>query len=247
MQTASANFEHLNDEAKSFVPISVLIVDDEPEAAEELSEALAEYGFDCFVAGSADEAQDLMRENDDITAVVTDFHLRGSLPPLCDGLKLVEFLRAAHPERQLDCVVVSGDRDVLAECTVHGAEKFLSKPIAPESLNSMLTGVAPEREPDNEGPVSLVLLHRLVESQSKAIESLTEALADQEKGNREATSRMDRLVLAARVAGNRTKLGRKDEVDTLIGYIEGQGAEVSRLLTGTGRRPPPQDNQGQDT
>lgn len=212
-------------------PISVLIVDDEVEAAEELAEALEDNGFACFIATSSGQAHDMVRNHPEISAVVTDFYLRGSIPSLDNGLKLIEFLREAHPERMLDCVVVSGDRDVLAECTIQGAEKFLSKPIAPESLTSMLAAPRESAPAEDGAPVSMVLLHKLVESQSKAIESLTEALSTREKGQREALSRMDRLVLAARVAGQRSAAGRSDEIDTLIGYIEGQSVAVNKALS----------------
>lgn len=214
-----------------FFPISVLIVDDDPIAGEELSEALEDFGFRCFVANSFREAIETTARETSINAVVTDFYLRGAENMAENGLQLIENLQDAFPDRGLDCVVVSGDPDILAECTMHGAHKFLPKPIAPESLNSMLKDRAPaEVDEETDGPVSMVLLHRLVESQSQAISTLTDALKANQKDAREMRSRIDRLLEAARIAGRRTARSEDHEVRTLIGYIVGQGSAVKDLL-----------------
>ena len=215
-----------------FFPLSVLIVDDDPIAGEELSEALEDLGFRCFVATSYREAIEVTAREQDIGAIVTDFYLRGVDNMAENGLELIENLQDAFPDRALDCIVVSGDRDILAECTMHGAYKFLPKPIAPESLSSMLMDGNPvqEDDADDDSPVSIVLLHRLVESQSQAIATLTETLKANQKDSREMRSRMTRLLEAAKIAGKRTAEVEDPQIRTLIGYIVGQGVAVKDLL-----------------
>lgn len=233
----------------SFFPLSVLIVDDDPIAGEELSEALEEFGFRCFIATSYREAIETAARETSITAVVTDFYLRGTENLAENGLDLIESLQDAFPDRALDCIVVSGDPEILGECTMHGAYKFLSKPIAPESLSSMLLEPRPAAEAqagseeDDNAAVSVVLLHRLVESQQHTITTLTDALKANQKDAREMRSRLGRLLEAARIAGRRSARTGDNEVRTLIGYIVGQGAAVKDLLPRNADRKPARSDE----
>lgn len=240
MNATAACAEVPGPQQEPFFPLSVLIVDDDPIAGEELSEALEDLGFRCFVASSYREAIEVTAREQDISAIVTDFYLRGVENMAENGLELIENLQDAFPDRSLDCVIVSGDRDILAECTMHGAYKFLPKPIAPESLSTMLMedSPAPEETPSDDASVSVVLLHRLVESQSQAIATLTETLQANQKDVREMRSRMSRLLEAAKIAGKRTAEVEDPQIRTLIGYIVGQGAAVKDLLPGNSSAKP---------
>ena len=234
MNATAACAEVPGPEQEPFFPLSVLIVDDDPIAGEELSEALEDLGFRCFVASSYRQAIEVTAREQEIGAIVTDFYLKGMENMAENGLDLIENLQDAFPDRALDCIVVSGDRDILAECTMHGAYKFLPKPIAPESLSSMLMDGTPAPDDaagdDDDAAVSVVLLHRLVESQSQAIATLTETLKANQKDVREMRSRMSRLLEAAKIAGKRTAEVEDPQIRTLIGYIVGQGAAVRELL-----------------
>ena len=132
--------------------ISVLIVDDDPDAVDELSEALEGFGFRCFQAASPDEAIQVIDEEPRISAIVTDFYLRGLATSADNGLLLIERVRETFPDRSFDCVVVSGDPDILAECALSGAVKFLAKPILPESLTAMLLTPARPAQPGPQPP-----------------------------------------------------------------------------------------------
>lgn len=208
--------------------LSVLLVDDDPIAAEELAESLEDEGFRCYTATSSDQAMAAIGENPDICAIVTDFYLRGAHDTGDNGLALIDAVRDAFPSRQIDFLVVSGDTNVLSDCTIDG-EKFLAKPIAPESLRTVLNHETVSRGvPEDEVP--LVTLQRLLEAQTNAVSTLTEALTTARKDRREAASRVDRLVQAAKIASKRSKNSGYADLNSLIGFIALQGSAVSKLL-----------------
>ncbi|MEM1297940.1 MAG: response regulator [Pseudomonadota bacterium] len=215
-------------------PLSVLVVDDDKDASEELSEALEEVGFTCFAAASLAEAIQVAGDHPQITAIVTDFYLTGDDAVADNGIRLIDRLRETFPDRKFDCVVVSGDPEILAECAINGPVKFLAKPIVPESLTSMLLSPVDTKLPSGNGEVSLVLMHRLLESQSNVIATLTEALnatnTAHNKGATEALNRLDLLVDAARIANKRNSGSGPDDMKALLGYIAGQGSAVKALL-----------------
>lgn len=214
--------------------LAVLVVDDDKDASEELSEALEGLGFTCFSAGSLAEAIEVAGQNPQITSVVTDFYLSGTDAVSDNGLWLIDRLRETFPDRTFDCVVVSGDPEILAECAINGPVKFLAKPIVPESLTSMLLSPLDTQLPGTNGQVSLVLMHRLLESQSNVIATLTEALKatnrSHDKSAAEAVSRLDLLVDAALIANKRSSGSGTKDMKALLGYIAGQGSAVKTLL-----------------
>lgn len=215
---------------------SVLIVDDDAVAAEELAEALELEGFTCITTSASDEALAILWSHPDIGTVITDFYLRGESMAVGNGLELIERIREMTPARKLDFIVVSGDQDVLADCTISGAGKFLAKPIAPESLCTMVRDgsiAKPDLSTANseeEAGGSVATLHRMVEIQADAIANLTEALTSARNGRQEAGRRLDRLVSAASIAGRRNDDAGTADVGDLIRYVVGQGYAVKRAL-----------------
>ena len=55
----------------------ILIVDDEPFNAEEVSEALTDEGYDCIAVNSVDAAMKSLKNNPDIVVIVTDIKMPG--------------------------------------------------------------------------------------------------------------------------------------------------------------------------
>lgn len=211
---------------------SVLVVDDDAVAGEELAEALELEGFACTAATTWDEALSILAATPTIEFVITDFYLRGDDMATANGLDLIDHIRAIHPTRKLDFVVISGDRDVLADCVVTGAGNFLAKPISPESISALIrkpSDKIPEAAGAADNEAELVKLHRMIEAQAGAISELSKALNESRRDKREATSRLDRLVDAASIAERRSDDGQGD-VNNLIRYIVGQGFAVRGLL-----------------
>ncbi|CAI8750070.1 MULTISPECIES: response regulator [unclassified Pseudomonas] len=106
-------------------PQRVLIVDDDKDARELLSEILALDGIRCMTAASGEAALKMLAEKPSIGLVITDLRM-GNV----DGLDLIrqvrESVRAALP-----IIIVSGDADVKdAIAAMHlSVVDFLLKPI----------------------------------------------------------------------------------------------------------------------
>lgn len=209
---------------------SVLIVDDEAMAAEEMAEALGDAGFRCFIASSADEARTIFHGQPDITAVITDFYLKA--PGFCagNGLELVETLRAELPDRMLDCIVISGDPEVLADCVLFGGVKFLAKPVLPDSLATLLCRNIDEDADQSDYTISLDLLQRRIQDQSRVITALSRNIkADQAKSDA-MSFRLDRLNSAALILRNRVEDEDNGDVISMVRYIAEQGMAIRGML-----------------
>lgn len=214
---------------------SVLIVDDDVVAASELAETLELEGFNCIAASTLEQALSLPASFPSIRVIITDFYLHGAVTATANGLALIDRVREMFPERSFNFIVVSGDQDVLVDCALTGSGKFLAKPIAPESICSMVQDAtehdrmaAPDAIP--EAPDASV--HRMVQVQADAIASLTAALNDARNVNRKVTTRMDRLVSAATIAAHRNDQVSPSAVGDLLSYVVGQGYAVKKLLKG---------------
>lgn len=85
----------------------LLLVDDEPEALEELSELLESKGFVCHCAATASEAMQRLAEISDISLVITDLRL-----PDESGLRLIQRLRQTPLYKDLPIIVMSGHADM---------------------------------------------------------------------------------------------------------------------------------------
>lgn len=96
----------------------VLLVDDDDDMRELLTEVLALEGFDAIPCGSAEEAAERL---DDADILVTDFHL-----PQATGLELCE--RAEEQRPGMPRVVLTGDGRM--EAAVSHRAAFLCKPVA---------------------------------------------------------------------------------------------------------------------
>jgi len=110
----------------------VLVVDDEPDIADELAVYLERHGFACSIAVSAEEAVAVLRRDSDITVVVTDV----CMGPL-DGLTMLKNLRRQVGDgREFECIVLTGSPSVdwAAEALRLGEVDFLPKPIRPKQL-----------------------------------------------------------------------------------------------------------------
>lgn len=225
VQTSNLNYGQIQGSG----PRAVLIVDDEVGAAEELAEALFELGHPSYIATCRESAKKTLGQHPEIGTIVSDFYLCGSGNSRGNGISLIEELRAEFPERNLDVIIVSGDHDLLAECTLLGPLKFLTKPVAPESLSAMFEGSTPEfgefKDPDQK----VVELHRLVECQSQAISQLTAAIRAYENNARKIHDRLGRISSAAALVNDRLRTDRGDVID-IAKYISGQSAATLQLV-----------------
>lgn len=213
---------------------SVLIVDDDQIAASELAEVLDFEGYQCATASTQEQAVAIVSTFQTISIIITDFYLRGSGTVAGNGLTLIEKVQETFPTRAFDFIVVSGDPDILADCALSGEGRFLSKPIAPESICSMVNDVSTPvqtSDPDPEADDSISSLHRMVQIQADTIASLTEALSANRANTGNVKSRLDRLMSAAVIAKRRNEDGGNGATDELLNYIVGQSGAVQKLLS----------------
>jgi len=110
----------------------VLVVDDEPMAAENLAEYLERRGYEVVIAGDGAEALELFRSRP-ADAVITDLRM-----PAMDGRELIRHLREG--DAKLPIFVATGhatigsDREVAAE----GATDIIKKPISLSTIAAKL-------------------------------------------------------------------------------------------------------------
>ncbi len=121
-------------------PVGVLIVDDEPEAVEEMTELLSTMGILSFGAASGPDALDLVDREPGINIAVVDLKMPGM-----DGLELVHRLHQ-DPARDIECIMVSGHgtMDDVQEAMHEHVREFLVKPIDSDALIDGVTRLGEE-------------------------------------------------------------------------------------------------------
>jgi DNA-binding NtrC family response regulator len=114
-------------------PLSVLLVDDEPDALRSLCTYLREIGWTARGVGSGDEAERALGEGFCAEVLVVDFRLRGET-----GQDVITRLRTRQPG--LPAVIVTGDTAAQRLRTFSGlAATVLHKPIDGARLARALT------------------------------------------------------------------------------------------------------------
>ncbi|CAH0148798.1 MULTISPECIES: response regulator [Pseudomonas] len=111
-------------------PQRVLIVDDDKDARELLSEILALDGIHCMTAASGETALRMLETRPSIGLLITDLRM-GNV----DGLELIRLIRESE-RAALPIIIVSGDADVkdAIEAMHLSVVDFLLKPIDTEKL-----------------------------------------------------------------------------------------------------------------
>jgi len=107
----------------SLAPATVLVVDDEPELRELLSEYLGRHGFAVQVAADAQAARQLLASQALPALAILDVNMPGE-----NGLSLARWMRDAHPGLPFLMLTTAGetvDRIVGLEL---GADDYLAKP-----------------------------------------------------------------------------------------------------------------------
>jgi two-component system response regulator HydG len=104
--------------------IRVLIVDDEIDHADAMSEAVARIGYSVKQAHSLAEARRCLSE-EDFDLVITDLRMDGPR----DGFELLEHARRAFPPAQVIVVTAHGDVATAVGAMRAGAYDFIEKPL----------------------------------------------------------------------------------------------------------------------
>lgn len=125
---------------KTTDPVAVLVVDDEPEAVEEMTECLSTLGVRCFGATSGQDALDLVDREPGINIAVVDLKMPGM-----NGLELIHRLHQ-DPAREIQCIMVSGHgtMNVVQRAMHENVREFLSKPLDSDALIDSVTRLGEE-------------------------------------------------------------------------------------------------------
>lgn len=110
----------------------VMVVDDDPVAAEALADMLRRDGHDARTARDGEHALALLNEPGDagdFALVVTDLNM-----PHCDGLELLRRLRRQHPSVVPIVLTGYGKLASAVEAIKLGAVDFLTKPVVADDL-----------------------------------------------------------------------------------------------------------------
>ena len=105
----------------------VLVVEDEPFVRLDAIETLRDAGFRVIEAANADEAIGILETRRDISVVVTDIQMPGSM----DGLKLAEVIRDRWPPIAL---IVTSGRISVKQQDLPERGRFLPKPYSSTRL-----------------------------------------------------------------------------------------------------------------
>jgi CheY-like chemotaxis protein len=120
------------------LPAKILVVDDDPLAAELICEILRSAGLDAsFLTSSAEAAERLKREK--YHAVFLDMRM-----PAPDGAELARQLRASRVNPSTVIVMITGeqDRTVMGRAFEAGVEFFLFKPVERTKLLRLVRATA---------------------------------------------------------------------------------------------------------
>ncbi|WP_395332418.1 response regulator [Novosphingobium sp. BL-8H] len=112
----------------------ILIVEDDPAFARILADLAHEVGFQCLIAGTADEGALLARQYLP-QAVILDMHL-----PDHTGLSVLDRIKRDTRTRHIPVHIVSADHDDHA-ALASGAVGYLFKPVSRDTLVGMLEGL----------------------------------------------------------------------------------------------------------
>lgn len=121
--------------------MKILVVEDEPLIRLGLISLVEDAGYGALEASSADEAIRIVEGDPDISVIITDVDMPGSM----DGIKLAHFVRDRWPPIQL--IVISGKVDV-AETELPSGTRFFAKPWQEMSLLAALRELS-----GHEGPL----------------------------------------------------------------------------------------------
>ena len=124
------------------ISIKLLIVDDEEDILEEVSEALTDEGYECFVASSVKAAVEIVKTTPGIILILTDLKM-----PRETGADLIKIVKTTMG-KNIKFIVMSGH----ASPRIDGngidiaSFPFLRKPLDVESLIEAVASVLETKE-----------------------------------------------------------------------------------------------------
>jgi CheY-like chemotaxis protein len=118
----------------------VLLVEDEPLVRLTQVDILREAGFWVLEAADADEAFEMLRQRQDVSVVLTDVDMPGSL----DGFEFARLVAQGWPE--VGVMVISG-KTLPDEGDLPPSAVFIAKPVYPDILVQQLNNLMTRSNP----------------------------------------------------------------------------------------------------
>ncbi len=109
---------------------SVLIVDDEEDIRDIVSDVLTDRGFECFTAANSDEALEIL-QNSNPSIVLLDIWLQGSN---LDGLGILEVINSRYHTTPTIMISGHGTIETAVSAIKMGAYDYIEKPFNTEKL-----------------------------------------------------------------------------------------------------------------
>ena len=136
------------DQANQTPRAQVLIVEDEPDHADVMADALRRPGHVSTVVGSVDEAIDELTHGA-FDVIVTDLRMpasagaHGTAPDGADaGMHVLDAARRLQPEAETIMVTAHGDVQTARDAFKHGAYDFIEKPLDLELFRALVNRAA---------------------------------------------------------------------------------------------------------
>ncbi len=211
-------------EAADNPPSKILIVDDEPDIIDEVTECLEGEGLGWVSAQNAEDAIELVESDDKIGIVVTDIRMPGM-----DGLELSRRLLEKYgSKRDLYIIVVTGHAGMreAIEALQIGAEDFLTKPISPDQLLHSIHRAEEMIHLRSAGRFYKEHLKHEVKKKTAAVRQLAAELEEQ---NRELAQKNEDLTVVNRLKDEFLQM-MSHELNTPLNAISG----FSQLLVQLG-------------
>ena len=178
-----------HDKGQATFGATVLLLDDDLDALEELREILELEDIVADAVSTIDEAYRILEKSPRIAVVVTDVHLVDSDGRASNGMDFVREATIRFQDRKLSFVVLSGDASAVSESIENGAVDFLTKPLIPETLIKAVEDATEAKRAPADMPEFLM---RKVAETTKSLQQVTTDLAERERElnlSREDTTR----------------------------------------------------------
>ncbi len=117
---------------------AVLIVDDDEDLRETVSDLLKDRGHQVTTAANGTEALARLKEAD-YTAVLTDLRMKG-----VEGLELLSGIKRLYPDIGVVLMTAFGSVETAVEAMKHGASDYLTKPVKKDELLRVIERVIRE-------------------------------------------------------------------------------------------------------
>jgi DNA-binding response OmpR family regulator len=120
---------------KQTTPKRVLVADDDPVIRHLITTIIKQQECEAVVAKDGREAYRILQTDSQFRAAIFDMTM-----PFLEGLDLIRYMRSERRLMRIPIMMISGEQDIklMASSFSAGAMAFLSKPFAPDQLQSAI-------------------------------------------------------------------------------------------------------------